>query len=216
MNRLRLMSIIALFPLAALPALPLCAQSSPGGVAFQLDAGLVASLDHDWKAQRDTTGASGLVTKFPLALEGALVFPTHRGAIRTALRYAADEPFTNLQLGADWIHIFSRKGAETVYGSAGLSLNNVAGRIQVVPPSYITVQGVPIQSVAGVYEQRSQSARPGLRLGLGYAFSRSFAFEGAANFLALSSTGANGFLHSSSIYLTLTGSYRIPNLFSDK
>ena len=81
------------------------------------------------------------------------------------------------------------------------------GRIQVVPPDYPT---------PAVYEQRSQSSRPGVRLGMGYAFNRSFAFEGAANFISLGSTGANGFLHTSSVYLTLTGSYRIPKIFGHK
>lgn len=187
--------------LAAL--LPMQAQDAD----LHLDAGLATSLDHNWKNPRDTTGGTGLVTKFPLALEGALVFPKGPGALRVALRFAEDEPFSNLQLGADWIHTFSHKGSETFYGSAGLSLNNVKGRIQVVPPDYPT---------PAVYEQRSQSSRPGVRLGMGYAFNRSFAFEGAANFISLGSTGANGFLHTSSVYLTLTGSYRIPKIFGHK
>lgn len=174
---------------------------------LHLDAGLATSLDRDWKAQRDTTGAAGVVTKFPLAAEAALVFPRGPGAVRAALRFAVDEPFSDLQLGADWIHTFSKKGAETVYGSAGLTLNNVSGRIQVVPPDY---------PAPGVYEQRSQSARPGIRLGIGYGFNRTFAFEGAVNFLSLGSTGANGFLHSSSVFMTLTGSYRIPRIFAGK
>jgi len=174
---------------------------------LHLDAGLASSQDHSWKNPRDTTGAAGVVTKFPLALEGALVFPNRIGALRAALRFAVDEPFSNLQLGVDWIHTFSQKGSESFYGSAGLSLNNVSGRIEVVPPNYPT---------AGVYEKRSQSVRPGGRLGLGYAFNRSFAFEAAVNFISLESTGANGFLHSSSVYVTLTGSYRIPKIFGKK
>ena len=196
--------------LAALAVLPVQAQNA----SLHLDVGLVSSLDRDWKTERDTTGGAGVVTKFPLALEGALVFPAGTGAVRAALRYAVDEPFSNLQLGADWIHTFSKKGAESIYGSAGLSLNNVSGRIQAVAPGY--TNGNPPQPIVGVYEKRSQSARPGLRLGLGYAFNKSFAIEGAANVLSLGSTGANGYLHSSSIYLTLTGSYRIPNVFSGK
>lgn len=174
---------------------------------LQLDAGLAASLDRNWKSERDTTGGTGLVTKFPLALEGALVFPKQAGAIRAALRFAVDEPFSNFQLGGDWIHTFFHRGPEALYGSAGLSLNFVSGRIQVVPPNYPT---------PGTYEQRSQSARPGLRLGMGYAFSHAFAFEGALHFISLGSTGANGFLHSSSMYATLTGSYRLPNFFGVK
>ena len=188
---------------SAAAALPLLAQKAD----LHLDAGLVTSLDRNWKNERDTTGGTGVVTKFPLALEGALVFPKGPGAIRAALRFAVDEPFSNLQLGVDWIHTFSRKGAESLYGSAGLSLNNVNGRIQVVPPAYPT---------PGVYEQRSQSAKPGARLGLGYAFNRTFAFEGSINFISLGSTGANGFLHTSSVYVTLTGSYRIPKIFGGK
>lgn len=172
---------------------------------LRLDVGLATSLDHNWKNERDTTGGTGVVTKFPLALEGALVFPKKSGELRAALRFAVDEPFSDVQLGADWIHTFSRKGPETLYGSAGLSLNFVSGRIQVEPPNYPT---------PGRYEQRSQSARPGLRLGMGYAFNRSFAFEGAANFISLESTGANGFLHSNSIHLTFTGSYRMPKFFA--
>ena len=183
--------------------LPLQAQDAD----LHLDAGLATSLDRNWKNERDVTGGIGVVTKFPLALEGALVFPKKPGALRAALRFAVDEPFSNLQLGADWIHTFSRKASETLYGSAGFSLNNVSGRIQVVPPNYPT---------PGVYEQRSQSARLGVRLGMGYAFNRNFAFEGAVNFISLESTGANGFLHSSSVYVTLTGSYRIPKIFSGK
>ncbi|MBL0209949.1 MAG: hypothetical protein IPQ13_03400 [Holophagaceae bacterium] len=174
---------------------------------LHLDAGLATSLDRDWKSLRDTSGEAGVVTKFPLAIEGALVFPKGPGAIRAALRIAVDEPFSNLQLGADWIHTFSRKGAETVYGSAGLSLNNVKGRIQVAPPNYPD---------PGAYEERSQSARPGVRLGMGYAFNRNFAFECAVNYISLGSTGANGFLHSSSVYMTLTGSYRIPKILGGK
>lgn len=183
--------------------LPLQAQDAD----LHLDAGLATSTDHNWKSQRDTSGEAGVVTKFPLALEGALVFPKGPGAIRAALRFAVDEPFSNLQLGVDWLHTFSRKGNESFYGSAGLSLNNVTGRIQVVPPNYPT---------PGVYEVRSQSVRPGARLGLGYAFSRRFAFEAAVNFISLESTGANGYLHSSSVYATLTGSYRIPKIFGKK
>ena len=175
--------------------------------ALHLDAGLATSLDHDWKAERDSTGGAGLVTKFPLALEGALVFPKKSGWVRAALRLAVDEPFSDFQLGADWLHAFSRKGTETFYGSAGLTLNFVSGRIQVEPPSY---------PAPGRYEQRSQSARPGVRLGVGYAFNRAFAFEGAVNFISLGSTGANGFLHSSSVFMTLTGSYRIPKIFGNK
>ena len=49
---------------------------------------------------------------------------------------------------------------------------------------------------------------------LGYAFNKSFAIEGAANIVSLGSTGATGYLHSSSLYLTLTGSYRIPKIFA--
>lgn len=183
--------------------LPMQAQD----VALQVDAGLAASLDRNWKNERDTTGGTGLVTKFPLALEGALVFPKQAGAIRAALRFAVDEPFSNFQLGGDWIHTFSRTGPEALYGSAGLSLNFVSGRIQVVPPNYPT---------PGTYEQRNQSARPGLRLGMGYAFNSAFAFEGAVHFISLGSTGANGFLHSSSMYATLTGSYRIPKFLGKK
>lgn len=186
--------------IALAAVLPMQAQEA----ALHLDAGLSSSLDRNWKNERDTTGGTGVVTKFPLALEGALVFPIKSGAIRTALRFAVDEPFSNFQLGGDWIHTFSRKGAETLYGTAGLSLNFVSGRIQVVPPNYPT---------PGTYEQRSQSARPGARLGMGYAFSRAFAFEGAMHFISLGSTGPNGFLHSSSIYMSLTGSYRIPKVF---
>ena len=183
--------------------LPLQAQDAD----LHLDAGLATSLDNNWKSQRDTTGGEGVVTKFPLALEAALVFPAKTGALRTALRFAVDEPFSNLQLGVDWIHTFHRKGNESFYGSAGLSLNNVTGRIQVVPPNYPT---------PGVYEERKQSVRPGGRLALGYSFSRRFAFEGAVNFISLESTGANGYLHSSSVYATLTGSYRIPKIFGKK
>lgn len=189
--------------LALAAVLPILAQDAD----LHLDAGLATSLDRHWKSERDTTGSTGVVTKFPLAIEGALVFPKGSGALRAALRFAVDEPFSNLQLGADWIHTFSKKGAETLYGSAGLSLNNVRGRIEVIPPSY---------PVPGVYELRSQSARPGVRLGMGYAFNRSFAFEGAANFISLESTGANGYLHASSVYVTLTGSYRIPKVFRGK
>ncbi len=183
--------------------LPLQAQ----GVALHLDVGLTASLDHNWKNQRDTTGATGLVTKFPLALEGALLFPAGPGGFRVAIRHAVDEPFSDLQYGVDWVQTFSRKGVESFYGSAGLSLNNVKGRIQVVPPNY---------PAPGVYEERSQSGRPGARLALGYAFSRRFAFECAVNSINLESTGANGFLHSSSMYVTLTGSLRIPKVFGTK
>ncbi len=200
-SRRLFIALAAMFPL--LPTLPMRAQDAD----LHLDAGLATSLDHDWKSQRDTTGGTGLVTKFPLALEGALVFPKGPGAIRAALRFAVDEPFSDLQLGADWVHTFSKKGSETLYGSAGLSLNFVSGRIQVAPPNY---------PEPGAYEQRSQSARPGVRLGLGYAFNRSFAFEGAVNFISLDSTGANGFLHSSSVFVTLTGSYRIPKIFGKK
>ncbi len=194
--------------LAALTVLPAQAQDA----SLHLDFGLVSSLDHAWKVERDTTGGAGLVTKFPLALEGALVFPVKTGAIRGALRYAVDEPFSNLQLGADWIHTFSRKGAESTYGSAGLSLNYLSGRIEVVAPGY--TNGNSPQPIAGVYEKRNQSTRPGLRFGFGYAFSRSFAIEGAANIVSLGSAGANGYQHSSSLYLTLTGSYRIPKIFA--
>lgn len=183
--------------------LPIHAQDAD----LHLDAGLATSFDRNWKNERDTTGGTGVVTKFPLALEAALVFPKKSGALRTALRLAVDEPFSNFQLGGDWIHTFSRKGPETLYGSAGLSLNFVSGRIQVVPPNYPT---------PGTYEQRSQSARPGARLGIGYAFNRAFAFEGAVNFISLGSTGANGFLHTSSVYMTLTGSYRLPKIFGEK
>ncbi len=197
------MSIPRRLLIALAVVLPMQAQ----GVDLHLDAGLATSLDHHWKNQRDTTGASGVLTKFPLALEGALVFPKGSGALRAALRFAADEPFSNLQLGVDWIQTFSRKGAETFYGSAGLSLNNVKGRLEVVPPNY---------PAPGVYEQRSQNSRPGARLGIGYAFSRSFAIEGAANFISFESTGANGFLHGSSVYVTLTGSYRIPKISGGK
>lgn len=188
--------------ISLLAVLPMQAQVA----ALHIDAGLATSLDRNWKTERDTTGGTGVVTKFPLALEGALVFPKKSGYLRTALRFAVDEPFSNFQLGADWIHTFSRKRSEMIYGSAGLSLNFVSGRIQVEPPNYPT---------PGSYEQRSQSARPGLRLGMGYAFNRSFAFEGAANFISLGSTGTNGFLHSNSIYLTFTGSYRMPKIFGD-
>jgi hypothetical protein len=191
------------FFIALAVVLPMRAQDAD----LHLDAGLATSLDHNWKNQRDATGGTGVVTKFPLALEGALVFPNKSGAIRAALRFAVDEPFSNFQLGGDWIHTFSNKGVETLYGSAGLSLNFVSGRIQVEPPNYPT---------PGTYEQRSQSARPGARLGIGYAFSRAFAFEGSVNFISLGSTGANGFLHTSSMYVTLTGSYRIPKIFGKK
>lgn len=194
----------------ALSLLPLQAQE----VSLNLDAGLAFSLDHDWKAERDTSGSAGVVTKFPLAIEGALVFPVRPGAIRAALRIAVDDPFSNVQLGADWIHTFRHTGQEALYGSAGLTFNNVSGRIEVVPPSYIYVPNDRPLSVPGVYEKRSQSMRPGLRFGIGYAFTQNFAFETAANLVTLQSTGTNGFLHSSSVYLTLTGSYRIPKIFS--
>lgn len=183
--------------------LPMQAQD----VDLHLDIGLATSLDNNWNAERDTTGGAGVVTKFPLVLEGALLFPNRNGALRAALRVAVDEPFSNLQFGVDWIHTFSRKGNESFYGSAGLSLNNVSGRIEVVPPDYPT---------PGVYEERSQSVRPGGRLGLGYAFNRRFAMEAAVNFISLESTGDNGFLHSNSVYVTLTGSYRIPKIFGKK
>lgn len=197
------MSVARTFFLFLAAVLPTLAQDA----ALHLDAGLATSLDHNWKAERDSTGGAGLVTKFPLALEGALVFPKKSGSFRAALRLAVDEPFSDFQLGADWLHAFSRRGTETLYGSAGLTLNFVSGRIQVEPPNYPT---------PGRYEQRSQSARPGARLGMGYAFSHAFAFEGAVNFISLGSTGANGFLHSGSVFMTLTGSYRIPKIFREK
>ncbi len=211
---------ILLIALTAWPALPLSAQkidqATNQNTALHFDAGLAFSLDHHWKAERDNSGSAGVVTKFPLALEGALVFPVGQGAIRAALRYAVDQPFQNFQIGADWIHIFSRIGSEMAYGSLGLTINNVTGRFEVQAPSYVIDSSGQTQSVQGLYDQRSQSARPGIRLGGGYAFSKHFAFEGAVNFISLASTGDNGFLHSSTVYLTLTGSYRLPNVFGGK
>ena len=204
------MKPLRILSLSALAILPLQAQET----SLYLDAGLAFSLDHDWKAERDRSGSAGVVTKFPLALESALVFPLHPGAIRAALRIAVDDPFSNVQLGADWLHTFHRTGQESLYGSAGLTLNNISGRIEVTPPSYVPVPGDRPLSVPGVYEKRSQSARPGIRLGIGYEFNKKLAFESSVHFVSLQSTGANGFLHSNSIYITLTGSYRIPRVFA--
>jgi len=169
------------------------------GVSFQLNVGLGIN-GSEW------SGASGGF--IPLALPfvgelGASFDIAPRQKIRFLLSSFTDFNFSNEQIAIDYQWALVSRNDKALYVLVGLSENVISGKYTFhlgdVPPKGL-----------GDYRHVDQRWRPGLKLGVGFQWTKQWAVELDGHLISMATTGYQSVPKSSTPYASVVVSFRFP------
>jgi hypothetical protein len=169
------------------------------GLSFQANVGFGIN-GSEWSG--DSGGFIPLAVPFVGEL-GSSFDIAPRQKIRFLLSGFRDADFSNEQIAIDYQWALVGRNERNLYVLAGLSENIISG-------TYTFHLGKEPPEGLGDYRHIDQRWRPGLKLGVGFQFSKHWAVELDGHLISMATTGFQSVPQSSTAYIAAVVSFRFP------